>query len=451
VTKYNLFPPTATVPQTVTNDSGGISLGTEFWSDAAGATVTSLRWWCPPDSTGLTGRQGAIYLINEANANYEQMVTVSFPTATAGTWCEVALADPIALTPLTRYIVAVFHPDGKYPATAAYFNTGEGGTALVQGPIHRPNAIASYAGQGSYYYADFLSAPVNTFGGGNYWSDVTIDDGAPAIYSPAGIASAQALGLPTAAAILTASPAGIASATSFGAASNATTLTSAPAGIASAEALGTPTATSLFTASPAGIPSAEAFGSPSSSAALTASPTGIGSADAFGTPTVGVVLVATAAGIGTLEQFGDPSVGGLLASRPTGIASLQLIGTPTASGNLGKPQAREYAGKILGPRYAGRCSNLRWDGTPLVNAYPRETVQFQEVVVTQNSLTLTSGLSFAVVKDGERPDVFTPAVSLEGKLGVTLTGLGAGTYRIYAQFAADPEIPVIDCGYFYIT
>ena len=98
----------------------------------------------------------------------------------------------------------------------------------------------------------------------------------------------------------------------------------------------------------------------------------------------------------------------------------------------------------------------------MVNAYPRESVEFQPVTVTRDGITVTSGLSrrgllwwrarsFAVVTDGARPSTFTPATVLDGKAGVLLTGLAVGTYRIFAQLTADPEVPVIDCGYFYIT
>jgi hypothetical protein len=87
----------------------------------------------------------------------------------------------------------------------------------------------------------------------------------------------------------------------------------------------------------------------------------------------------------------------------------------------------------------------------LVNAYPRESVEFQPVNVTQDGIAVTSGLSFAIVADGARPVTFTAATVLDNKPGVMLTGLAAGTYRIFAKLTNSPEIPVIDCGYFYIT
>lgn len=88
----------------------------------------------------------------------------------------------------------------------------------------------------------------------------------------------------------------------------------------------------------------------------------------------------------------------------------------------------------------------------MANSYPRESVEFQPVSVTLDGVALTSGLAFAIVPDGSRPETFSPATVMDGKAGVMVAGLAAGTYRIFAQVTADPdEVPVIDCGYFYVT
>lgn len=87
----------------------------------------------------------------------------------------------------------------------------------------------------------------------------------------------------------------------------------------------------------------------------------------------------------------------------------------------------------------------------MVNAYPRESVEFQPVTVTRDGVSVNSGLTFAVVADGARPVTFTAATVVDGVAGVLVAGLAAGTYRVFAQFEASPEIPVIDCGHFYIT
>lgn len=87
----------------------------------------------------------------------------------------------------------------------------------------------------------------------------------------------------------------------------------------------------------------------------------------------------------------------------------------------------------------------------MTNAYPRESVEFQPVTVTRGGVVLTTGLTFAIVPDGERPATFSPATTLGTETGVMIQGLARGTYRIFAKVTSAPEVPVIDCGYFYIT
>ena len=87
----------------------------------------------------------------------------------------------------------------------------------------------------------------------------------------------------------------------------------------------------------------------------------------------------------------------------------------------------------------------------MVNAYPRESVEFQPVKITRDGTEIINDLAFAIVPDGQRPAEFTPATFVAGKVGVMVSGLDAGSYRVFARLTASPEIPVIDCGYFYIT
>jgi hypothetical protein len=87
----------------------------------------------------------------------------------------------------------------------------------------------------------------------------------------------------------------------------------------------------------------------------------------------------------------------------------------------------------------------------LANAFPRESVEFQPVTVTRDGSTVSTGVSFSIVPDGERPEEFTAAMTMFGKTGCMVSGLDRGTYRIFAKIADSPETPVIDCGYFYVT
>lgn len=84
------------------------------------------------------------------------------------------------------------------------------------------------------------------------------------------------------------------------------------------------------------------------------------------------------------------------------------------------------------------------------NIYPRESVEHLPVVVKRDGVQITSGLTFAIVPDGTRPVTFLASVEVDGKPGVMVSGLGPGTYRVYAKMTQSPEIPVVDCGHFYV-
>lgn len=87
----------------------------------------------------------------------------------------------------------------------------------------------------------------------------------------------------------------------------------------------------------------------------------------------------------------------------------------------------------------------------MANLFERESVEFQQVDVKLDGQLMSGGISFAIVPDGQRPVTFTEAVVFGGKSGVMIQGLDRGTYRIFAKVVSSPEVPVIDCGYFYIN
>lgn len=86
-----------------------------------------------------------------------------------------------------------------------------------------------------------------------------------------------------------------------------------------------------------------------------------------------------------------------------------------------------------------------------INSYPRETVEFQPIIIKKDDVVITTGISTALVAHGARPTVWTAATVLGLEVGVMLTGLTPGTYDIYAKIVDVPEAPVIDCGSVAIT
>lgn len=90
-------------------------------------------------------------------------------------------------------------------------------------------------------------------------------------------------------------------------------------------------------------------------------------------------------------------------------------------------------------------------GRHAVNRYPRETVEFQPVVVTIDGQVITAGVQFAITAGSERPTVWLDPVLIGGKAGLMIDGPAPGLYRVWARVTDAPEQPVIDCGTFVIT
>jgi hypothetical protein len=90
-------------------------------------------------------------------------------------------------------------------------------------------------------------------------------------------------------------------------------------------------------------------------------------------------------------------------------------------------------------------------GRQLVNSYERESVEFQPVTITVDGTAVTTGVTFCLAPDGVRPVTFAAPATVAGKIGVLVTGLTPGAYRVWAKIASNPETPILNCGYITIT
>ena len=78
------------------------------------------------------------------------------------------------------------------------------------------------------------------------------------------------------------------------------------------------------------------------------------------------------------------------------------------------------------------------------SSYPRETIEWQGVNVTVDTVPVTTGVTLAIVPAGARPSAFTAPTILGGKIGVMLTGITPGLWDIWATVGGyAPETP---CG-----
>ncbi len=87
----------------------------------------------------------------------------------------------------------------------------------------------------------------------------------------------------------------------------------------------------------------------------------------------------------------------------------------------------------------------------MINVFPRESAEFQPILITRDGVLMTTGVAYAVTAVTARPTTFTTATTLGSEIGFIVTGLSVGTYKVWAQITDSPEIPVIDCGNFVVS
>lgn len=86
-----------------------------------------------------------------------------------------------------------------------------------------------------------------------------------------------------------------------------------------------------------------------------------------------------------------------------------------------------------------------------VNKYPRETDELQPVKVTVDGVEVTEGVEFALTTGQDRPATWTEPYVVGAKSGVRVHDLAPGMWRVWARVTDSPEVPVIDCGEFFVT
>ena len=87
----------------------------------------------------------------------------------------------------------------------------------------------------------------------------------------------------------------------------------------------------------------------------------------------------------------------------------------------------------------------------MTNIYPRESVEFQPVLVTLDGNAITTNVEFAITNMTARPSNWVAATTLQNQIGVMVENLSVGTYKVWARITDSPEIPVIDCGSFAVS
>jgi len=89
----------------------------------------------------------------------------------------------------------------------------------------------------------------------------------------------------------------------------------------------------------------------------------------------------------------------------------------------------------------------------MTNIYPRESIEFQPILVTVDGTTVTTNIETQITAVSARPSdsAWIAAVTVDGQIGLMIEGLNVGTYEVWARVTDSPEIPVIDCGAFAVS
>lgn len=89
----------------------------------------------------------------------------------------------------------------------------------------------------------------------------------------------------------------------------------------------------------------------------------------------------------------------------------------------------------------------------MINTYPRESVEFQPILITLDGTPFTTAadIEVSITAPSARPSTWIASTSLGGEIGVMIENLAVGSYTVWARITDSPEIPVINCGSFAVS
>jgi len=89
----------------------------------------------------------------------------------------------------------------------------------------------------------------------------------------------------------------------------------------------------------------------------------------------------------------------------------------------------------------------------MTNIYPRESVEFQPILITLDGVTVTTAVETQITTPAARPSStgWITAATLSGEIGTMVSGLATGSWTVLARITSSPEIPVINCGTFSVS
>lgn len=169
VTEYSLFP-AEDGPSTLAAEAA-INIGVKV-NFTAEVEITKLRFWRP---TGLNGPiTGRVWRFTAPSTWEAVSADVTFDLTATDDWLLATLPTPVPAGPGAVYVPTV-HCVGAYPYTLSYWDSGPGGSGIINGPL-RAFSNVDAGGQGCFSIGDISVAPTTSGGGTNYGVDLVVVD-----------------------------------------------------------------------------------------------------------------------------------------------------------------------------------------------------------------------------------------------------------------------------------
>jgi len=135
---YRLWPSYPTPPNTLSNDTGQQTSGTEFWLSEP-CTLDRIWFYSPPGVSVLPSTCAIWDVATQAVIAGTDNAAPSWSGAAGTGW--VACTYNRVTLPVGRYKTSVFYGGGElfYTEDIYYFGTGAGGRGIIAGPLSSPN------------------------------------------------------------------------------------------------------------------------------------------------------------------------------------------------------------------------------------------------------------------------------------------------------------------------
>jgi hypothetical protein len=149
----------ATVPTVIsTADPNPYELGVKV-VPAADGKITGVKFYKSTQNTGV--HTGNLY-----TSTGTVLATGTFSGETASGWQTLTFATPVTVTAGTTYVASYTTTTGFYSGDNGYFNRAAVNTSALSSPLNAPGTANGVFNAGSGF-------PTDSYGGSNYWVDVT--------------------------------------------------------------------------------------------------------------------------------------------------------------------------------------------------------------------------------------------------------------------------------------